>query len=149
MIMNDYGDLIRFAIDKLHFSYAPYSRYHVAAALLAKDGRVFYGVNIENAAFSPTICAERTAVFKAVSEGVHEFEAIAIVAGEGGYLEKCEFRPDTLPSYATPCGTCRQVMREFCDPKTFEVVLARSPEDYKVYKLEQILPDSFGPEFLI
>ncbi|MBQ9420641.1 MAG: cytidine deaminase [Lachnospiraceae bacterium] len=147
-MMKDYSDLIRMAIDQLHNSYAPYSRYHVAAALLTKDGRVYCGVNIENAAYTPTICAERTAVFKAVSEGEREFSAIAVVAGDGDFLESCDFHPEALPTYATPCGTCRQVLREFCDPKEFDVVLARSPEDYKVYKLEKLLPVSFGPEFL-
>ena len=146
--MSGYDDLIRLALSKLHSSYAPYSRYHVAAALLAADGRVFYGVNIENASYTPTICAERTAFFKAVSEGVKGFKAIAIVAARHSDLPEGGRAPESVPTYATPCGVCRQVMREFCDPETFHVILARSPEDYKEYKLKDLLPQSFGPEFL-
>ena len=144
----DYRDLVCAAIDQLRNSYAPYSHYHVAAALLAEDGRVFCGVNIENAAYTPTICAERTAFFKAVSEGVRDFRAIAIVGADDAYLRACDFCPDTLPGYSPPCGICRQVMREFCDPATFDIILAVSPDQRKVFKLEQLLPESFGPENL-
>ncbi|MCX7711531.1 MAG: cytidine deaminase, partial [Clostridia bacterium] len=96
--------------------------------------------NIENAAFTPTNCAERTAFFKAVSEGEHEFEAIAIAGGP------TDGRP--YDEYCAPCGVCRQVLREFVDPKAFLVILARSEEDYSIYSLESLLPLSFGPENL-
>ena len=134
----DRKQLIRQALDMLPKSYAPYSHHHVGAALLCADGTVYTGMNIENAAFSPTICAERTAIFKAVSEGHREFTEIVICGGMNGV-------PST---YCSPCGVCRQVMREFCDPKTFKIILARSEEDYKEYTLEELLPLSFGPENL-
>ena len=105
------------------------------AALLAKNGLYYTGCNIENAAYTPTNCAERTAFFKAISEGVQEFDAICIVGGKDGVLTE----------YAAPCGVCRQVMMEFCDPKTFKVILAVSKEQYDVYTLEELLPQGFGP----
>ena len=145
----DYRELITAAMSELRFSYAPYSGFHVAAALLTADGRIFTGVNIENAAYTPTICAERTAFFKAVSEGVRDFAAIAIVAGTDDYLSARDFQPDKLEIYSPPCGVCRQVMREFCDPESFEVVLALSPEEYRVFRLRELLPESFGPENLL
>lgn len=117
-------------------SYSPYSNYQVGAALLAKDGTVFGGCNVENAAFSPTNCAERTALFKAVSEGVTEFIAIAIVGGKAdGPLEFC-----------SPCGVCRQVLAEFCDFEEFLVYLGTGTEDYKGYTLKELLPYSFTPK---
>ena len=145
----DQRELINLALSKLQSSYAPYSGYHVAAALQAADGRAFFGVNIENASYTPTICAERTAIFKAVSEGVRHFTAIAIVAADRKDLPEDQSAPVSVPTYATPCGVCRQVMREFCDPETFRIILARSEDDYKEYKLKELLPESFGPEFLI
>ncbi|BCN32802.1 cytidine deaminase [Anaeromicropila herbilytica] len=123
------------AIDTLKYSYVPYSNFRVAAALLAKNGQVYTGCNIENASYTPTNCAERTAFFKAVSEGVREFQSIVIVGGKEGVLT------DICP----PCGVCRQVMMEFCDPKTFQIILATSPENYKVLTLEEMLPYGFGP----
>lgn len=112
-------------------SYSPYSKFKVGAALLTKDGKVFTGCNIENAAFSPTICAERTAIAKAVSEGYRNFEKIAIVAGdEGGF----------------PCGVCRQVIREFSE--NIKVIIAKSEDDYREYEFNEILPHSFGPKDL-
>lgn len=120
-------------------SYSPYSHYAVGAALLSKDGKVFRGCNIENAAYTPTNCAERTAFFKAVSEGVTEFEAIAVVGGPQGEM---------VTDYAFPCGVCRQVMREFCDPQSFVIITAISEDTYKKKLLEDILPDGFGPENL-
>ena len=129
------ADLIHQAQAQLAFSYAPYSGFLVGAALLTKDGKVFTGCNIENAAFTPGNCAERTAFFKAISEGVHDFQAICIVGGTGGKLS----------SYTPPCGVCRQVMMEFCSPDTFEIILAVSPDDYKVYLLKDLLPFGFGP----
>ena len=107
----------------------------MGAALLAKDCLYYTGCNIENAAYTPTNCAERTAFFKAISEGVREFDAICIVGGKDGVLTE----------YAAPCGVCRQVMMEFCDPKTFKVILAVSKEQYDVYTLEELLPQGFGP----
>ena len=106
--------LIDTAIEQLKFSYTPYSNFKVGAALLAKNGEIFTGCNIENASYTPTNCAERTAFFKAVSEGVREFRAICIVGGKDGKLTE----------YTAPCGVCRQVMMEFCDPKTFQIILA-------------------------
>lgn len=130
--------LIETAIDALQGSYVPYSRFHVAAALLCADGTVYTGVNIENASYTPTVCAERVAFFKAVSEGKRDFEAIAICGGPEGEIK----------DYCPPCGVCRQVMREFCSPERFRVIVARSPEDYREYTLDQLLPQSFGPENL-
>ena len=127
--------LIKTAIRQLDFSYTPYSRFKVGAALLAENGQVYSGCNIENAAYTPTNCAERTAFFKAVSEGVVSFRAICIVGGKDGVLTE----------YAPPCGVCRQVMREFCDPETFEVILAVDEETWQVYTLKEILPAGFGP----
>ncbi|MCR5162140.1 MAG: cytidine deaminase [Lachnospiraceae bacterium] len=146
--MSGYTDLIDQALSKVQDSYAPYSHYHVAAALLSSDGRVFHGINIENAAYTPTVCAERTAFFKAVSEGARSFDAIAVVAAAKSDLPARMQAPAAVPYYPTPCGVCRQVMREFCDPETFTVILARSADDYKVYTLKELLPESFGPEFL-
>ncbi len=103
------GQLIRSAIEQLQFSYTPYSGFKVGAALLSEDGKIYTGCNIENAAYTPTNCAERTAFFKAVSEGVRKFKAICVVGGKDGRLTE----------YAAPCGVCRQVMMEFCDPDTF------------------------------
>ena len=120
-------------------AYVPYSHFAVGAALLCADGKVYTGCNIENASFSPTVCAERTAFFKAVSEGHKEFEAIAI----------CGAKDSEEPSViCPPCGVCRQVMREFCDPRQFDVILVRTRDNFKVMKLEELLPESFGPEYL-
>lgn len=127
--------LIETAIDQLAFSYAPYSDFKVGAALLAENGTVYTGCNIENAAFTPTNCAERTAFFKAVSEGVREFKAICVVGGKDG----------KITGYAPPCGVCRQVMMEFCNPETFLVILAASKEQYEIFTLKEILPLGFGP----
>lgn len=127
--------LIREAIQSLKYSYTPYSGFKVGAALLTKELKIYTGCNIENAAYSPTNCAERTAFFKAVSEGKRMFQAIAIVGGKDG----------NITDYCPPCGVCRQVMMEFCDPKTFLVILAKSEEDYWLYTLEELLPMGFGP----
>ncbi len=128
-------ELIQKAINQLQFAYTPYSDFKVGAALLAKNGQIFGGCNIENAGYTPTNCAERTAIFKAVSEGVIDFEAICIVGGASGILTE----------YAPPCGVCRQVMMEFCDPKTFQIILAIDEDHYDVYSLEELLPLGFGP----
>lgn len=119
-------------------SYAPYSGYRVGAALLAGNGRIYTGCNIENAGYTPTNCAERTAIFKAVSEGEREFTAIAIVGGPEG---------DPV-DYAYPCGVCRQVMMEFCDPATFEIIVAIDHDHYSIRTLAEFLPMGFGPSNL-
>lgn len=126
-------DLITKAIKMLEYSYVPYSRFHVGAALLANNGTIYTGCNIENAAYGPSNCAERTAVFKAVSEGVKEFEAIAVVGGPDGRIK----------DFCPPCGVCRQVLAEFCT-RDFKVILAKSIDEYKVFTLEQLLPESFS-----
>ena len=120
-------------------AYAPYSHFRVGAALLTKEGKIFTGCNIENASYGATNCAERTAFFKAVSEGERSFTRIAVV---GNY-------PGKPGDYCAPCGVCRQVMREFCDPETFEIIIARGPEDYKSFLLKELLPESFGPDDLV
>lgn len=127
--------LIETAIAQLAFSYTPYSHFKVGAALLAKNGTIYTGCNIENAAYTPTNCAERTAIFKAVSEGVREFDAICIVGGKDGVLEE----------FAPPCGVCRQVMMEFCQPDEFQIILATGKEDYQIYTLKDLMPQGFGP----
>ena len=124
--------LIEYALDAMGRAYAPYSGYTVGAALLCGDGAVYQGCNIENASFSPTICAERTAFAKAVSEGQREFVAIAVCGGKGGKIE----------GLFPPCGVCRQVMAEFCGPD-FKVYLAK-PGGFEERTLAQLLPDSFS-----
>lgn len=129
-------ELITAAIEARRNSYSPYSHYQVGAALLTANGQIITGCNIENAAYGPSNCAERTAFFKAVSEGIREFSAIAIVGSPEG---------EALTQYAYPCGVCRQVMREFCEPAQFQVIVAKSEADYCVTTLAQLLPESFGP----
>ena len=124
-------ELIAMADEARLKAYAPYSKFLVGAALLCKNGKVYTGCNIENAAFTPGICAERTAISKAVSEGDMEFEKIAII----GSKDICY-----------PCGVCRQVMVEFCDPKEFEVICADVNKNYKSLKLKDLLPYSFSLE---
>ena len=131
----DNRELIRLALAARQMAYAPYSKYRVGAALLTKRGKVYQGCNIENAAYTPSNCAERTAFFKAVSEGERGFEAIAIVGGS----------QDNPTDYAYPCGVCRQVMMEFCDPKEFRIFLVKSSEEYQEFSLEALLPMGFGP----
>ena len=126
--------LVETAIEQIKYSYAPYSGFKVGASLLTEEGNIYTGCNIENAAYTPTNCAERTAFFKAVSEGERKFKAIAIVGGKDG----------KLTSYTAPCGVCRQVMMEFCDPKEFKVILGIAKDDYKIYTLEELLPLGFG-----
>ena len=134
----DRGELIRQALDQQKNAYAPYSGYHVAAAVLTDSGKVYTGVNVENASYPAGICAERNAVFHAAACGERRITAIAIVAGLRGVNTE----------YSSPCGICRQVMREFCEPKEMRVILARTPEDYRERTLEELLPESFGPESL-
>lgn len=124
--------LIAQAKDAMKMAYVPYSGYTVGAALLAKDGTIVTGCNIENAAYSPTCCAERVAFFKAVSSGVKDFTAIAVCGGKNGTIA------DAFP----PCGVCRQVMQEFCNPKEFVVIVIK-PDSYDEYLLEELLPLGF------
>lgn len=131
-------ELMEIAYENRKKAYAPYSHFLVGAALLTRDGEVFGGCNIENAAFTPGNCAERTAVFKAVSEGKKTFEAIAIVGGKEG---------EEISHLCAPCGVCRQVLREFCDPETFILYLTDGKEIFS-YKLEELLPLSFGSDNL-
>ena len=138
----DNKELIRQALEAREMAYAPYSGFKVGAALLTKEGRVYKGCNIENEGYTPTNCAERTAFFKAVSEGITEFDAIAIVGNK-------KFVPRGEGDYCPPCGVCRQVMREFCNPETFQIILAKSETEYRIYTLKELLPLGFGPEDLI
>ena len=117
----------------LRFSYAPYSNFCVGAALLSADGKIFTGCNVENAAYGPSNCAERTAVFKAISEGVKDFVALAIVGGKNGVIE----------DFCSPCGVCRQVLAEFCS-KDFLILLKDKKNQVKEFTLEQLLPESFS-----
>ena len=132
-------ELVSMALKAREYSYSPYSKFSVGAALLTESGKIYTGCNIENSSFGATNCAERTAFFKAVSEGEHEFKAIAIVGGRHG---------EEISGYAYPCGICRQVMREFCNPDGFVVLVAKNEEDIKEYTLKELLPESFGPENL-
>ncbi|EJU24130.1 cytidine deaminase [Peptoanaerobacter stomatis] len=131
------NELIRRAFEARENAYTPYSNFKVGAALLAKNGKIYQGCNVENATYSPTNCAERTAFFKAVSEGVREFDAIAIVGG-------LETTKEGEFEYTPPCGVCRQVMMEFCDYNNFIIILAKSERDYKEYKLSEIMPLGFN-----
>lgn len=126
--------LIRKALEIREYAYAPYSKFKVGAALLSKSGKIYIGCNIENAAYGPSNCAERTAFFTAIADGEREFKAIAIVGGK-----------EAVQDYITPCGICRQVMTEFCNPKEFEIIIAKSEKEYKRYTLEQLFPVGFGP----
>lgn len=125
-------ELLLKAVEAREFAYTPYSNHKVGAALLGKSGKIYLGCNVENAAYTPTNCAERTAVFKAVSEGEREFSAIAVVGGLG----------DTLSELCAPCGVCRQVLNEFCDG-SLKVILG-TPEKITVTTLAELLPYSFG-----
>ena len=126
-----YRSLMEAAARAREFSYSPYSHYRVGAALLTADGRIFTGCNVENAGYSPTNCAERTAIFKAISEGARDFAAIAVMGGLG----------EALDAACTPCGVCRQVLAEFCEP-TMPVILG-SPEEMRVMTLGELLPFAF------
>ena len=122
-------ELIERAMEMAKKAYAPYSHFQVGAAVLADSGKVYGGANVENASYGATICAERNAIAAAVNAGERKLKAIAVTA--------------------TPCGMCRQVMREFCDPKAFKVIVAKTADDYKVFTLDKLLPESFGPEHLV
>ena len=131
----DRKELVRQAFLAQQQAYAPYSEFLVGAALLTEDGKIYQGCNIENAAYSPCNCAERTAFFKAVSEGRRDFTAIVIVGNKRG----------EAGNYCPPCGVCRQVMAEFCDPDEFLVIHGKTPEDYKQFTLREMLPEGGFP----
>ncbi len=137
MKIEEKKQLIERAMEAMKLAYAPYSHYHVGAALLTTDGQIFTGCNIENATYGATNCAERTAIFKAVSQGVKEFKAIAVVGGPASKEAEGVFS-----DYAFPCGVCRQVMKEFCD-EDFVVLVAKSIEDVKEFTLGELLPHAF------
>ena len=128
-------ELLSLAVNAMKKSYSPYSNCKVGAALLCKNGKVFTGTNIENASFSPTVCAERVAVFKAVSEGETVFSEIAVVGGKDGKIN----------GIFAPCGVCRQVLREFCDDD-FHIILGESENEFKKVTLKELLPLSFSPD---
>lgn len=128
-------ELLSLAVKAMENSYSPYSGCKVGAALLTKIGKVYLGTNIENAAFGPTICAERVAIFKAISEGEKSFSKIAVVGGKNGVIN----------GIFAPCGVCRQVMREFCSDD-FTVIMGISETEYKSLPLSELLPLSFSPE---
>ena len=131
-------ELVRLALGARERAYAPYSKFQVGAALLTGTGRVYQGCNIECASYTPTNCAERTAFFKAVSEGERDFVAIAIAGGPAGAPVK---------RACPPCGVCRQVMREFCGP-SFRVLLVKGTGERREFTLAELLPESFGPDNL-
>lgn len=120
-------------------AYAPYSNFLVGAALLCKNGKIYEGCNIESASYSPSNCAERTAIFNAVSQGDRDFSAIAIAGGARG---------KEISGFFPPCGVCRQVMMEFCDPETFLIILVKSEDEYETYTLKDLFPHGFGPKNL-
>ena len=126
--------LVREALEAMHFAYVPYSGFTVGAALLTKSGKVYRGCNIENAAYGPSNCAERTAFFTAIAAGETEFESIAVVGGKDGVVT------DIFP----PCGVCRQVMMEFCDPERFRIVLGKGDLSFREYTLKELLPLGFA-----
>ncbi len=130
-------ELVELALEAMKGAYTPYSGFKVGAALLAKSGEVYTGCNIENASYTPTVCAERTAFFKAVSAGEREFDAIAVVGGKDGNAEE----------FCTPCGVCRQVMLEFCDRDSFIVIFGKR-DGYEAHTLAELMPFSFGKDDL-
>lgn len=135
----DYSVLVAAAFEARKNAYAPYSHFAVGAALLSADGKIYLGCNIENVTFTPTVCAERTAFFKAISEGVKEFSTIAVV---GGLDNLGEGQVD----FCTPCGVCRQVIAEFCD-SDFKIITARSRDDFHEHTLSELLPLASKPKF--
>lgn len=129
----DYRALALAAIDAMKKSYSPYSGFTVGAALLTKEGKIYTGANIENASYTPTVCAERVAIFSAVHNGEREFEAIAIVGGHAGDIK----------GVTAPCGVCRQVMSEFCAPDFKVVMVTTNDGDYEEVALSELLPYTF------
>ena len=132
-------NLIQAAIEAMNFAYTPYSNFKVGAALMAANTKVYTGCNIENAAYGPTNCAERTAFFKAIYEGERDFDRIAIVGGSKG---------TTADDTCAPCGICRQVMMEFCNPETFKIILANGKEKPLELSFKELFPYGFGPDNL-
>lgn len=126
------AELIKMAMEAREKAYVPYSEFKVGAAILTGEGKVFTGCNIESASYSPTICAERTALAKAVSEGYRDIDIVVVV----GSLEK----------FSYPCGVCRQLIREFGED--IKIIVAKNTEEYKEYTIRELLPESFGPEDL-
>ena len=139
----DEQTLLEMAYQARKYAYTPYSHFQVGAALLTKSGKVYTGCNIENASFGATNCAERTAFFKAVSEGEKSFSMIAVVGGKEG-----EPNRERSGQPCPPCGICRQVMMEFCNPQEFRLLLADGKGGWKSYTLNEILPLGFGPDHL-
>jgi len=131
----DEKELIARALEMVKAAYAPYSHFHVGAAVRAASGRIYAGANVENASYGASCCAERNAIARAVVAGERRIAAIAIAGGREG----------VITGFCAPCGICRQVMREFADPKALEIYLVKSPTDYRVFTLEDLLPESFGP----
>ena len=132
-------ELNQVALEVRNNAYVPYSNFSVGAALLTSDDKILSGMNIENASFSPGSCAERTVIYKAISEGNRDFVAISICGGRGG---------EAPTSLCPPCGVCRQVMREFVNKYEFLIILCKSKDEFEAYTLEELLPMSFGPEFI-
>jgi len=128
----EYSQLVKLAFEARESAYAPYSHWKVGAALLTKDGKVYQGCNIENSGFTATVCAERCAFFKAISEGVYDFAAIAIVGGND---------EEGVSGYCYPCGVCRQVMSEFCNADKFDVIIGKTENDYRVHPLRELIPE--------
>ncbi|MCR5592190.1 MAG: cytidine deaminase [Saccharofermentans sp.] len=139
----DRASLIQSAISVLKNSYAPYSRFNVAASVLCSSGRIYTGVNVENASYPAGRCAECNAIANAVGNGESKIEAIAVIGGKGAASD-----PDSVTSYCSPCGVCRQVMREFSDPNKLLIIMAKSPSNYKEVTLTDLLPSGFGPDKL-
>lgn len=129
---------IKLALDYLKNSSAPYSNFNVAAVLTDVDDKKFVGVNVETISLTSNVCAERNAIFTAITEGSNKFKRVVVVGGKNGKVT--DFTP--------PCGACRQALRDYCDPETFEVVIAIDENNYQEYKLKDLLPHSFGPENL-
>ena len=136
--------MIEQAVAALKNSFAPYSHYNVAAAALFASGRIYTGANIESAAFTPTVCAERNAIHHAAAMGERRLIAVAVVGGPD-----CHDAGDLANhDYCTPCGVCRQVMMEFCEPESFQIIVAKSEAEYKVFTLAELMPEGFGPDNL-
>ena len=132
-------ELIQEAFKAMENAYAPYSNYNVGAAALFDSGKIYTGVNVENASYGGSVCAERNAIFHAAAEGERKLIALAVTGGPRGEIED---------EYCAPCGICRQVMREFAEAENMLVISAKSPDDFKEYTLAELLPESFGPEYL-
>ena len=145
LTLEEKKELIRMALAAREKAYVPYSDFMVGAALRAKDGRIFTGCNVENAAFTPTSCAERTALFKAVAEGVTEFTDIAVVGSRRGEVNEQITSPcGEAEDYCPPCGVCRQALFEFGGPE-LNVIMAKTPEDFIERSMDELLPFGFGP----